>query len=221
MRELIVVPADKLHRSDQLDYEGLALIETLGIGKHAVDRAAVGSGDPVAVLGLGPIGLTVVQFALIAGAEVVGIDPSPQRADMARSLLGIKTIVPYPKKSIERQWTDAHGDPPLIVFDATGNRQSMQSAFDLPINGGILVLVGLVKGELVFDDPGFHRKELTLMSSRNSTGNDFRQIIAWIEEGRVDVKPWITHRCGVEVLPKQFDDWLRPDAGLLKGIVSL
>ena len=221
MREMIVVPADQLHRSDQLDYDALALVETLGIGKHAVDRATVRQGDRVAVLGLGPIGLTVAQFAQIAGADVIGIDMSPQRADTAMSLLGIKAMVIEPDPSIEKQWISKQGDLPLTVFDATGNRQSMQSAFSLPINGGTLVFVGLVKGDVAFDDPGFHRKELTLLSSRNSTGIDFKQIIRLIEEDRVDIGPWITHRCDAEFLPGIFDDWLQPDSGLLKGVVSL
>jgi len=221
MRELIVVPADKLHPSDKLDFETLALVETLGIGKHAVDRAAPAKGDRVAVIGLGPIGLTVATFAQVAGAEVIGIDVSESRAKSARELLGIKTLVLDTGKPIQDQWSEAHGEPPLIVFDATGNRTSMQHAFKLPVSGGRLVFVGLVLGEIAFDDPEFHRKELTLLSSRNSTGRDFKEIIQLIEAGRVDVSRWVTHRSELAVWPDVFTGWLAPDSGLIKGVIVL
>jgi threonine dehydrogenase-like Zn-dependent dehydrogenase len=94
----------------------------------------------------------------------------------------------------------------------------MQNAFDLPGHGGRLVMVGLVIGELTFDDPEFHRKELTLLASRNATGDDFRAIIQQIEENRIDIAAWITHTCPVEALPTELDAWLKPDAGLLKGM---
>lgn len=221
MRERIIVPADKLHQSDKLDFDTLALVETLGIGKHAVDRAAPSKGDRVAVIGLGPIGLTVATFAKVAGADVIGIDLSEARTQSARDLLGIKTMLLDTGTPIEAQWANLFDEPPLIVFDATGNRASMQQAFRLPVSGGRLVFVGLVLGEIAFDDPEFHRRELTLLSSRNSTGQDFRQIIELIEAGRVDVTKWITHRSGLADWPGVFDDWLAPGSGLIKGVVLL
>lgn len=220
MREQIVVTADKLHRSGKLHYEALALVETLSIGKHAVDRAQVKQSDRVAVLGLGPIGLTAATFAKLNGANVVGIDLSEQRTKTARSLLGIQTMDLDTNRPIHEQWDESSGELPLIVFDATGNRGSMQQAFRLPVNGGTLVFIGLVLGEISFDDPEFHRKELTLLSSRNSTGNDFKQIITMIEDDRIDVGLWVTHRCQAEDLPALFETWVDPTTCMLKGVVS-
>lgn len=225
MREAIILPADKLHRSETLPLEHLALVETLGIGKHAVDRAGL-IGDnlkdsTVAVIGLGPIGLTVIQFALLAGANVVGIDLSESRRTTAESLYpAIQTLSLHTDAPLEDQWAGRHGDLPRTVFDATGNCHSMQNAFALPGPCGTLVFVGLVLGELSFDDPAFHRKELTLLSSRNSTAKDFREIIDHMEAGRIDVAPWITHRTTAAELPTHFEDWLKPEAAMLKGVVT-
>jgi 2-desacetyl-2-hydroxyethyl bacteriochlorophyllide A dehydrogenase len=221
MRERIVVPAHKLHPSKELSFEALALVETLGIGRHAVDRSGVGPGDRAAVLGLGPIGLTVATFAKLAGADVVGIDVSETRAQAARQLIGIDTLVIETERPIAEQWSSSFGDAPPYVFEATGSRASMLNAFALPGHGGTFVLVGLVLGELSFDDPSFHRRELTLLSSRNATGADFRAIIGLIEEGKIDPASWITHRCELHDLPGVLDVWLRPDAGLLKGVLSI
>src|SRR2546429_5375671 len=63
MRELIAVPTAKLHRSEKLNLDQLALVETLAIGCHAVARAKVQQDEWVLVLGAGPIGLSVLPFA--------------------------------------------------------------------------------------------------------------------------------------------------------------
>lgn len=225
MRERIVVPAHKLHVSATLSLDQLALVETLGIGKHAVDRAfSIGgfaSGDTVGVIGLGPIGLTAVQFALLAGARVVGVDLSAARCGTAKRLYpALETVSFDPQQPIDAQWAAQLGAAPRAVFDATGHRGSMQNAFSLPGPGGTLVFIGLVLGEVAFDDPAFHKKELTLLSSRNSVARDFVEIIGHMEAGRIDVAPWITHRADAADWPGVFDGWLKPDAGLLKGVVS-
>ncbi|MEM8783034.1 MAG: zinc-binding alcohol dehydrogenase family protein [Planctomycetota bacterium] len=223
MRDRIVLPARKLHAppdGSELSFEALALVETLGIGRHAVTRAGVGEGESVAVLGLGPIGLTVCQFAKLAGAALVGLDVSADRCAKAETLLGIETRALDAETPVAEQWTAAFGDRPLKVFDATGHRGSMQAAFDLPDHAGTLTFVGLLLGEIAFDDPSFHRKELTLLASRNSVAADFRAILADLAAGRIDPTAWITHRTTAAALPGALDDWLLPESGLLKGVVS-
>ena len=88
------------------------------------------------------------------------------------------------------------------------------------INGGRLVFVGLFQGDVTFHDPEFHRREMTLLSSRNSTAADFHRIISLLEDGTVDTTPWITHRLAANDLPDAFPDLLRPESGVLKAIVS-
>ncbi|MEQ9453688.1 MAG: zinc-binding dehydrogenase [Phycisphaeraceae bacterium] len=220
MRDRIVLPAGKLHRSETLGLDALALVETLGIGKHAVSRARVEAGERVAVVGLGPIGLTAAQFAVLAGAEVVGVDVSGDRARAAERLLGIETLVIDPARPGAEQWVEGRGELPFKVFDATGHRGSMEGSFGMTGQGGTLTFVGLVRGEVSFDDPEFHRKELTLLASRNAVAADFREIIGHLEAGRIDVEAWVTHRAGVASFVDVFEGWLRPEAGLLKGVVS-
>ena len=221
MREQIVLPAHKVHASKKLTTEHLALVETMGIGKHAVDRADIGDQDTVAVIGLGPIGLTAIQFALLRGARVVGIDVSDDRCNAARTLLpGLETISLDPERNLLDNWTSVLASLPRVVFDATGHRGSMQQAFSLPEQGGTLVFIGLVLGDLSFNDPEFHRKEMTLMSSRNAVARDFRAIIEHMEAGRICVDQWITHRTEAEHLPDQFGTWIKPESRMLKGVVS-
>lgn len=221
MRESIVLPAKYLHPSNRLSLEQLALVETLGIGAHAVNRGGVTQGDTVLVLGAGPIGLTVMQFATLAGAQIVVVDPLQNRLDFANRMFPLRAGL-TPGEDLAGRLKDAlQGDLPRDVFDATGNAASMMSAFSLVAHGGRLVFVGLVQADLTFFDPEFHRRELTLLATRNSTAAEFRRIIHLMEQGTIQTDAWITHRSGFGDFISHFHDWLHPDSGVIKAMVSM
>jgi 2-desacetyl-2-hydroxyethyl bacteriochlorophyllide A dehydrogenase len=206
MRPEIVVPARKLHRSRTLTYDQLALVETLGIGAHAVDRADIRREDFVLVIGAGPIGLSVSQFVQVRGATLAVMDVREARLDFCRRALGVQhTLVDGPD-IIDRLRAIGDGDLPTVVMDATGNAASMARTFDLPAQGGRIVFVGLFQGTVSFDDPNFHRRELTLVASRNAVPANFREIIALIEAGTIDTTPWITHRFALADTPVRFPE---------------
>ena len=220
MRELIHVPAHKLHRSDTLSLEQLALVETLGIGAHAVDRAQLEAGEFVLVIGAGPIGLAVMQFALAAGARVIAMDMNAQRLNFCREQLGVGLTLSAEGEPLDALTAITDGDLPTAVFDATGSVPSMQAAFKYVAPGGKLIFVGLVLSDITFYDPDFHRREISLLATRNSTGADFRRILTLMETGKVDTTPWITHRCEAGAMPTQFPSWLEPETGVIKAVVE-
>jgi len=220
MRPVFALPARKLHRSATLNYDQLALVETLGIGAHAVERGQPQAGEFTLVIGAGPIGLSVIQFALAAGVRLAVMDTSESRLTFCREKLGVQhTVNPTTGDAKAQLATIGAGDMPTLVFDATGNAQSMTAAFELPTNGGRLVFVGLIQGDLTFNDPSFHRRELTVMGSRNSRPETFRSIIAMIEAGKIDTTPWITHRFELKEVPVRFPE-VAQDRTLLKAMIS-
>jgi len=225
MRERFVLPAVKLHRSSRLSYDQLALVETLGIGAHAVERAQLAPGEIVAVLGTGPIGLAVMQFARAAGARVLAIDPNAGRLAFASARLGLPAAdtinAAQPDDVVARLRELTNGDLPTAVFDATGNAAAMTASFSYPAHGGRLVFVGLVVGDITFHDPNFHRRELTLLASRNSRPEDFRHILQLVESGAVDTSPWITHRAMLADVPQQFAGWTDPASAVLKAMIEI
>jgi 2-desacetyl-2-hydroxyethyl bacteriochlorophyllide A dehydrogenase len=220
MREFITVPVEKLHKSDTLTLDQLALVETLCIGAHAVNRAQLEKGEHVLVIGAGPIGLAVIQFAQAAGARVIVLDMNEARLQFCRDHLGIEYSIGAADDAVVRLHELTNSDMPTGVFDATGNPQSMQAAFNFPAHGGRLIFVGLFQGEVTFDDPNFHRRELTLLSSRNATSEDFRYVIALMESGAVDTTPWITHRASPGTLLQEFPAWLQPQSGVVKAMLE-
>ena len=219
MRELLVVPAGKLHRSRQLPLEQLALVEMLCIGAHAVRRAQVRPGQHVLVIGAGPIGLAVMWQALLAGAHVVGMELSAGRRAFGQAQLGVEHWVDSQLGQPDMLRELCSGELPTVVFDATGNPASMARSFDCVAHGGTLVFVGLFQGDITFHDPDFHRRELTLMASRNATDADFAQVLGLLDAGALDLTPWITHRLPMEQIPALFPDLLAPDSGVVKAIV--
>ena len=221
LRERFVVPARKLHASAILSYEQLALVETLGIGAHAVRRANIETGEWALVIGGGPIGLGVMQFAKQAGARTMALDANAERLEFCRRKWGIGHVVQAGETAWEEVRELTEGDLPTVVFDATGNAASMRAAFDFVAPGGRLVYVGLFQGDASFHDPDFHRKEMTLLASRNSTARDFHEIIGWMERGAIDTSAWITHRVPMAEAAECFPSWVSHPAGLLKAVIEL
>jgi 2-desacetyl-2-hydroxyethyl bacteriochlorophyllide A dehydrogenase len=220
MRPEIVVPARKLHRSRTLTYEQLALVETLGIGAHAVERAGIVPDDFVVVIGAGPIGLGVIQFAHAAGATLAVMDVRESRLDFCKRHLSVAHTVVAGPDAVEQLRAIGGGELPTVVMDATGNAASMAGTFDLAAQGGRIVFVGLFQGDVSFNDPNFHRRELTLLASRNARPNDFREIIALIEAGRIDTIPWISQRFGLADTPRRFAE-IAADPNMIKTIIAV
>lgn len=223
MRDFLVVPARKLHPSQTLPLEQLALVETLGIGAHAVERAGIEPGESVLVIGAGPIGLSTLPFLQARGAgRILVRDLNPARLAFARDAFGITDVVSEADADAARERVLAlnGGEFPTAVFDATGSSASMHGAFGYVANGGRLVFVGLFAGDVTFHDPEFHRREMTLLASRNSTPDDFRRVLALMESGQIDTGPWITHRLPASDLSATFESLLDPQSGVLKAVVE-
>lgn len=222
MAEYIKVPYRKLHTSKTLSYEQLAVVEPLSIGAHAVQRGEVSSKDIVLVIGAGPIGLSVIQFAKLKGATVAVMDMNFERLNFAKQNLFVDFSINVTENFTSEDLRNIFkGNLPTVVFDATGNPTSMKNAFNYVAFGGKLVYVGLFIGEATFNDPLFHRREITLLASRNSLPQDFTDIIHLIETKKIDINTWITHRGSFEELPKVFEQWLDPKSGVVKAMVSL
>lgn len=222
MREYIKLPAKYLHKSSSLTYDQLALIEPLAIGCHAVNRADIKEDDKVLVIGAGPIGLAAMQFAKIKKAQVVVMDINEERLSFSKTSMKFDgSVNAKSDRVLEKIREEFAGDLPTVVMDATGNPQSMKNTFEYVAHGGKIVFIGLYQGEFTFFDPLFHKKEVTLLASRNALGEDFEQIIKLMEKGIIDTTPWITHRVPFQELADQFETFLKPEARVIKAMIEM
>lgn len=222
MVDYLSVPSYSLMKNEGLSYDELALIEPLAIGAHGVRRAGVTKNEFVLVIGAGPIGLGTMEFARIAGAPVIAMDINESRLQFCRSTQkAAYTINAAVENVLERLKEITHGDMPTVVIDATGNREVINNALQYLAHGGRFILIGLQKSEINFSHPEFHKRETTLMSSRNATEADFLHVMHAIKQGWVDPFTYITHRINFNNLKDEFAGLLNPGAAVIKAMVEL
>jgi 2-desacetyl-2-hydroxyethyl bacteriochlorophyllide A dehydrogenase len=218
--EYLSVPSRFVHRADGVSLDQAAMLEFLAIGAHAVRRADVQAGERVLVAGAGPIGLAVMLFAKLRGAQVVALDSRRDRLDVAMKELGIHAAVPVGEGD-EAQLSQLTGGEHFdAVFDATGNPGAMERGFRFIAHGGRYVLVSIVQGDIRFSDPEFHKREATLLSSRNATDEDFETVIAAMRTGLVPDRALATHRMSLADVPSRFESLLDPAQGVIKALVE-
>jgi 2-desacetyl-2-hydroxyethyl bacteriochlorophyllide A dehydrogenase len=222
MTEYLSVPSYALLQGEGLGFDALALVEPLAIGAHAVRRAAISPNEFVLVMGAGPIGLGTMEFARIAGARVIAMDINEDRLNFCKQRLKIEHIVNASSPGVVDQLKEiTNGDMPGVVIDATGNLQAINRAFQYLSHGGRYVLVGLQRESIIVNHPEFHKREATLMSSRNATRDDFGHVINSMKKGLVDPATYITHRVNFADVKESFAGWLDPANKVIKAMVSM
>ena len=196
-----------------------------------VHRGRVMSGYPIelnvtgkaaVVVGGGAVALRRAKALVEAGAQVIVLDINAQRLEFCRRRLSVPYTIDASRVNVlEALAGITAGDLPTAIFDATGNGRSMASAFEYPANGGRLIFVGLFQGEVTFNDPNFHRRELTILASRNARPADFSRIISLIEAKRIDTSPWITHRAPLSDVVTEFPLWTKAETGVIKAMIEV
>ena len=222
MAEFILIPIDSLFKSAFLNLDALALLEPLAIGAHGIKRAQIKPDEFVLIVGAGPIGLGAAAMASLAGAQVIIQDLNQNRLDFAQDKLGIPfSINPNQEDVLIALKEITHGNMPRVVIDATGYKKAMEQSFQYISHGGTYVLIGLQLAEISFSHPEFHKREATLMSSRNATREDFQWVADSIEKKLIDPSLFISHQIAFEDLASQFSDLINPANQVIKAMVFL
>ena len=218
--EYLSVPQQNILLAEGIAPAAVALIEPFAISAHAVRRVAVQAGDSVLVVGAGPIGLGAAAIAKAQGAQVMVADTSLQRRDHVAHQLDLPTLDPLASGFHDQLRDGFRGHLPQTVIDATGSPQSMNQAVDLIRHGGSIVFVGLFKGDLQFSDPEFHKKETTLMGSRNATAEDFARVGELMQRGLLRAEMLLTHRLRFEELGSTYEPEVINNPQLIKGVIE-
>ncbi len=221
MCEYLTVPDDHVVVTKGVSFEELAIVECLAIGAHAVRRAGIDENDNVMVLGAGPIGLGAAQFAKVAGARTFIADVNEDRLAFCDKEFNFDAQVNC-KLNVQEQLSElTNGDMPTVIIDATGNPKAMESTIGWLAHGGRIVFVSVVKADISFNDPEFHKRETTLMGSRNATKEDFEHVVACMRNGKVKSGNMVTHRTSFNDFTKVFPEWVKPESGVVKAIIEV
>jgi 2-desacetyl-2-hydroxyethyl bacteriochlorophyllide A dehydrogenase len=220
MTELMSLPADNLIVAPGLSPDECATVEFLAIGAHAVRRGMITDADKVLVVGTGPIGIGVALFARLAGGRVWIHDRDVERAEMAAAISGA-SILPRGRTPTSMGGKTTGGEDFSVVIDATGSAGAIERGFDFVEHGGRYVLVSVVKETITFKDPDFHRKEMTLLGSRNATAQDFDHVIDAIRARKVPIDRRITHRTTLQRAVEDIPRWATQKTGLVKAVIEV
>jgi 2-desacetyl-2-hydroxyethyl bacteriochlorophyllide A dehydrogenase len=219
MAEYLSVPSSTLLHANGLSLDEMALLEPLAIGAHSVRRAGIEPGEFVLVVGAGPIGLGTMEFARIAGGKIIALDVNQQRLTFCKTKLKVSYVINAQDPDVYEQIKKiTGGEMPTVIIDATGSQKAINQAFQYMAHGARYVLIGLQRGEVSFSHPEFHKREGTLMSSRNATRADFDHVLDCVKKGLINSKTYITHRVSFEEVKSNFDRWLDPKSGVIKAM---
>lgn len=221
MCEYLVVPADHVVITEGVSYEELAIVECLAIGAHAVRRANIRDKDTVMVLGAGPIGLGAAQFSQVAGAKTFIADLNDERLSFCEREFNFDAQIDSKLDVAKQLSTLTNGDMPTVIIDATGSPKAMESTICWVAHGGTIVFVSVVKADISFHDPEFHKRETTLMGSRNATKEDFEHVVNCMRTGQVKSGNIVTHRTSFEEFTTIFPEWVKPESGVIKAVIEV
>lgn len=213
MCDSIVLPAKQLYKVEKLSPEMIPLVETLGVGIHAVGRAAVAPGERAIVIGAGPIGLSVIEFLRVAGADIGVVEKMHERLEFAAKHHNLRRYFPSHDEARQEEAS-------MLVFDCTGDRGSMENSIHLLQQGGKLVFVGLINDSISLFDPDLHRREATILASRNSTPAEHHKVLDAMERGDIDVSAWPMEIASPEKMSQRFPLWLHREAGIVKAVIN-
>jgi 2-desacetyl-2-hydroxyethyl bacteriochlorophyllide A dehydrogenase len=221
MAEYLAVPAQFVLKTEGISLDDAAMLEFLAIGMHAVRRGAVAAGQRVLVVGAGPIGVAVALFSALAGAEVTVLDARADRLGFCKDVLRVAHVVTAGEGDREALAAITGDDFFDVVFDATGNIKAMERGLDFVAHGGAYVLVSIVPERISFADPEFHKRETTLLGSRNATVDDFRDVLAAMKAGLVPTRAMNTHRATLDEFIDALPRWMDPASGVIKAIIEV
>jgi len=220
LAEYLSVPAQFVHKAEGVTLDQAAMLEFLAIGAHAVRRADVAAGQRVLVVGAGPIGMAAMIFAKLRGAHVTCLDTRTDRLELCKSQLNVDAAVavgPTDTDELASLTDNAFFD---VVFDATGNIDAMNRGFGFVAHGGKYTLISIVPGQVTFSDPEFHKREMTLLASRNATTADFETVLEAMRAGRIPDRALNTHRMRLADVPEAFPRLLETGQTVVKALVE-
>lgn len=221
LADYVSVPAQFVLKADGLSLDQAAMVEFLSIGAHAVRRAAIRPGQNVLVVGAGPIGLAASLFAKLAGAQVAVVDTRQDRLDFATRELKVDHVVQLSEDIAAALRAITDDELFDVVFDATGNPKAMETGFAYVAHGGTYVLISVVTSAISFSDPEFHKRETSLLASRNATIADFKTVMRAMREGKVPTEAFASHRARLEELPRALLDWIDPANHVIKALIEV
>ncbi|RIH87762.1 Starvation-sensing protein RspB [Calidithermus roseus] len=200
--QYVVAPATNAYPVQGLSAAEAAFAEPLGCVAWGILRLRPEPGSNALLFGAGPIGLLLMQALLVSGvAEVTVVDPVVERLALAKTLGASHTVQSGPPMAQALRDLKPHGFD--IVAEATGLPGVVEAMPQYAAVGGRLLIFGVAPEEATvrLSPYDIFQRDLSLIGSFSLNGT-LPLALSWLESGRIQVKPLISHRMPLEDLHK-------------------
>jgi predicted dehydrogenase/threonine dehydrogenase-like Zn-dependent dehydrogenase len=211
---------------DSVDFESAAFTTLGAIALQGFRLAEPQVGERVAVIGLGLLGLLTVQIASAAGCQVLGIDTNPERVSLAGKF-GIMACIREAAVEQASAFTVQRGFDSVIICADTSSSDPVELAGMIARDRARVVATGAVG--LTLPRKVYYEKELNFINSRSygpgrydpsyeeygkdypigyvrwTEGRNLEAVVDLLADGKLDVKPLISHRIPIEQAPTAYE----------------
>ena len=221
MRELMILPWQKIIPAEGLAPKTCALIEPMSVGFHAVDRAQVTDIDTVMVIGCGMVGLGAIVRAVLRGATVIATDLDDEKLSLAKRLGAQYTINTKTEDAHARLAELTAGLGPDVIVEAVGSVPTYQLAVNEVAFTGRIACIGYAKSDAELPTRLFVQKELDVRGSRNAMPSDFRAVIQYLQRGTCPVDELISRVIKPEESQATMEYWMQNPGKVFRILVEM
>ena len=201
--------------------EQAALCEPFSIGTYTVKRAELAEGAKVAILGTGPIGLSVLLATQVKKADRIYVTDKIDARLKAAKGAGTDWAANPDETDIVRDIREAEPLGLDVVFECCGQQEALDQSFDLLQPGGLLVMVGTARQDTVsFNVDKFRRKELSIKYIRRQN-HCVQTAMDLLASGQANADFMITHRFGLEQTVEAFELVAKYGDGVIKAMINV
>lgn len=221
LAEFVAVPSHiAYHLPEGVSFEQAALVEPVSIAVHAVSLAPLNLGDTAVVVGVGTIGLLIIQILRTAGCgQIIALDIDHGKFDLARRFGAAVCWDPREEDLLHRIRSLTKGRGADLAFDAVGLSFTVGQAAGLLRKGGALVLVGNLSPQADLPLQSVVTREIALYGSCASSG-EYPICLELIQQGKVDVNSLISATAPLRDGAEWFQRLYNKEPGLLKVVLK-
>lgn len=221
LAEFVAVPSHiAYHLPEGVSFEQAALVEPVSIAVHAVSLAPPNLGDTAVVVGVGTIGLLIIQILRTAGCgQIIALDIDHGKFDLARRFGAAVCWDPREEDLLHRIRSLTKGRGADLAFDAVGLSFTVGQAAGLLRKGGALVLVGNLSPQADLPLQSVVTREIALYGSCASSG-EYPICLELIQQGKVDVNSLISATAPLRDGAEWFQRLYNKEPGLLKVVLK-
>ena len=219
--EYVVVPQHILHKiPDSVSFDQAAMTEPVAVALHAVNLTLISQGDVALVVGVGMIGLFVVQILKLKGcSKIIDVDLSKNQLDMAIQFgadLALNANNDDMIMEIQHHTNNRGAD---IAFEVVGTTPTVKSAIEGVRKGGSVTLIGNLSKEVELPLQSVVTRQIRLQGSCAISG-EYPEVLKLINERKINVDDMLSATAPLSEGTKWFDRLYKKEPGLMKVLLN-